>query len=53
MKKPSNWCYAEIEALRGRVTMFIATHRAERLRSADQILHLEGAHLRERVSLRD
>jgi ATP-binding cassette subfamily C protein len=41
---------AEIEALRGRVTMIMVTHRTERVRSADQILQLEGGHLGQRLS---
>lgn len=34
-----------IEALRGRVTTIIVTHHPERVRSADQILRLEGGRL--------
>jgi ATP-binding cassette, subfamily C, bacterial len=41
---------AEIEALRGSMTMIMVTHRPERARSADQILRLEGGQLREPFS---
>ena len=40
---------SEIEAMKGRITMLIATHRAERLRSADQILRLEGGQLEQQL----
>jgi ATP-binding cassette, subfamily C, bacterial len=41
--------FAEIEALRGRLTIIITTHRPERVWSADQIVRLEGGELEEQV----
>jgi ATP-binding cassette subfamily C protein len=39
---------AEIEALKGHLTIIMVTHRPERIRSADQIVRLEGGELEER-----
>jgi len=44
-EKSEQLVLAEIEALRGRVTMIMVTHRPDRVRSADQILRLENGHL--------
>ena len=49
-EKSEQLVLAEIEALRGRVTMIMVTHRPDRVRSADQILRLENGHLGKHLS---
>lgn len=44
-KQSERLALTEIEALRGRVTTIIVTHHPERVRSADQVLRLEGGRL--------
>ena len=44
-KRSERLALTKIEALRGRVTTIIVTHHPERVRSADQVLRLEGGRL--------